>query len=79
MAVGRHKGPIFAGVGAWLALSYWLAVVRPRRMNCAPGEVCHVDSPAMRLNRRIYWASVAIYLAAVIFNYAALWWLRGQS
>jgi hypothetical protein len=79
MAIGRHKRPIFVGVGVLLAVNYWLAVVRPRRSNCAPGEMCHVDSPAMRLSRRIYWVSLAIYLAALTFTYAALWWVREPS
>jgi hypothetical protein len=79
ITIGRHKGAVFLGVGALLALNYWLAVVRPRRSNCEPGEVCHADSPAMRFNRRIFWASVGIYAAAVTFNYAALWWVRMQS
>ena len=79
MVVGRHKGVVFLGVGAMLTLNYWLAVVHPRRVDCAPGEVCHVDSPAMRFSRRIFWVSVGIYVAAVTFNYAALCWVRGQS
>lgn len=75
-AVGRHKGVVFLGVGALLALNYWLAVVRPRQQHCAPGEVCHVDSPAMRVSRAMYWASLAIYVIAVTLTYGALWWLR---
>jgi hypothetical protein len=79
MTIGRHTGMVFLGVGIVLALNYWLAVVRPRRMDCAPGEVCHTDSPAMRFSRRVYWVSVGIYAAAVAFNYAALWWVRMHS
>ena len=79
MVIGRHKGAVFLGVGGLLALNYWLAVVRPARLNCAPGEACFVDSPAMRLNRLLYWASVAIYAGAVIYYYAALLWVRMQS
>ena len=37
-------------------------------MNCAPGEVCHVDSPAMRLNRVLFWVSVVIYAGAVTLH-----------
>jgi hypothetical protein len=79
MDIGRHKTIVFVAVGALLALNYWLAVVRPRQLNCAPGEVCHVDSPAMRVNRALFWVSVVIYAGAVTFTYAALWWLRMQS
>jgi hypothetical protein len=79
MVIGRHRGAVFLGVGGLLALNYWLTVVRPARLNCAPGETCFVDSPAMRLNRRLYWLSVAIYTGAVIFYYAALLWVRMQS
>jgi hypothetical protein len=79
MVVGRHKGTVFLAVGGLLALNYWLAIARPRRMNCAPGEVCHIDSPAMRLNRLLFWTSAAIYLAAVVVTYTALWWVRMQG
>ena len=78
MNIGHHKGEVFLTVGALLAFNYWLTIVRPRRMNCAPGDVCHVDSPAMRFNRRLFWTSVAIYSGAVTFTYAALWWVRLQ-
>lgn len=79
MEIGRHKTVVFLTVGALLAVNYWLAVVRPQRVNCAPGEVCHIDSPAMRLNRMLFWLSVVIYAGAVTFTYAALWWVRMQS
>jgi hypothetical protein len=79
MAVGRHKGRVFLAVGGLLIVNYWLAVLRPQRTNCAPGDVCHVDSRAMRLNRVMFWISVSIYAGAVIFTYAALWWVRSQS
>lgn len=79
MTIGRHKGEVFLAVGSLLVFNYWLAIFRPRRMNCAPGDVCHVDSPAMRFNRVMFWFSVAIYTSAVVFTYAALWWVRRQS
>jgi hypothetical protein len=79
MAVGRHKDAVFAAVGLMLAVNYWLAIIRPRQMDCAPGEVCHVDSPAMRANRIMFWASVVIWAGAVTFTYMALWWVRLQS
>jgi hypothetical protein len=79
MEIGRHKTAVFLTVGALLAVNYWLAVVRPRQAHCAPGEICHVDSPAMRLNRMLFWLSVIIFVGAVTFTYAALWWVRMQS
>jgi hypothetical protein len=79
MEIGRHKTAVFVTVGALLTLNYWIAVVRPRQMNCAPGEVCHLDSPAMRVNRVLFWVSVVIYAGAVTFASAALWWVRMQS
>jgi hypothetical protein len=79
MVVGRHKTAVFAIVGLMLAANYWLAIVRPQRMHCAPGDVCHVDSPAMRASRIMFWSSVAIWVGAVTFTYAALWWVRLQS
>jgi hypothetical protein len=79
MIFGRHKTAMFIIVGVMLFANYWLAIVRPSRMNCAPGEVCHVDSPSMRLNRILFWTSVWIWAGAVTFTYAALWWVRLQS
>ena len=77
--ITRNKGLVFVGVGVMLLFNYWVAVVRPRRMNCAPGELCHVDSPAMRLNRRLFWVSVGVYSVAVTVTYAATWWVGSQS
>ena len=61
---------MFAVSGGLLALNYWLVVVRPRR--CAPGEVCHVDSPVMRFNRRLFWFSSLVYVVAMILTYGSL-------
>jgi hypothetical protein len=69
--VSRHKSLVFAVSAGMLALNYWLVVVRPRK--CQPGEVCHVDSPAMRWNRRVFWFSVAVYLAAAGTTFGSLW------
>ena len=69
-AIGHYKPWLFGGSAALLALNYWLVVVRPRR--CAPGELCHVDTPFMRFNRRLYWVSVTIFLVAVGVTYGGL-------
>ena len=53
-----------------MALNYWLVVVRPRR--CAPGEVCHMDSPVMRFNRRVFWVAAIVYVVAVALTYGSL-------
>ena len=79
ITIGRHKGDVFLAVGSLLVFNYWLAIVRPRRMHCAPGDVCHVDSPTMRVNRVMFWVSVMMYTSAVTFTYVALWWVRRQS
>jgi hypothetical protein len=79
MVIGRHKTAAFLSVGAMLTVNYWLAIVRPRRVDCAPGEICHIDSPTMRVNRILFWTSVVIWAGAVTFTYAALWWVRLQS
>lgn len=68
--VGHYKALLFSASGALLALNYWLVVVRPRR--CVPGELCHIDTPFMRVNRRLYWSSLATYLAAVAITYGGL-------
>jgi hypothetical protein len=68
--VSRHKNLVFVLSAAMLAANYWLVVVRPRR--CAPGELCHVDSPAMRWNRRIFWFSVAVYVGAAVLTFGSM-------
>jgi hypothetical protein len=70
IALSRHKGWMFFGSGLLLSLNYWLVVVRPRQ--CAPGEPCHPDTPAMRLNRRLFWISVGVYAVALVITYASL-------
>lgn len=68
--ISRHKNVVFVMAGGLLALNYWLVIVRPRR--CTPGEVCHVDSPLMRVNRRMFWLSVAVYLVALMVTFGSL-------
>ena len=65
--VQRYKAVMFAACGGVLALNYWLVVVRPRQ--CAPAELCHMDTPFMRFNRRLYWASLALFVAAIVLTY----------
>jgi hypothetical protein len=77
--VGRYKSVIFPAVGVLLAFNYWLVIVRPPRMNCAPGDVCHVDSRASRANRAMFWISTSIYVLAVVVTYGAQQWLRSQQ
>ena len=72
--VSRHKNLVFALSGALMALNYWLVVVRPRR--CEPGDVCHVDSPLMRFNRRLFWVSMIVLVCAVILTYGSEWVLE---
>ena len=79
MVISRHKDIVFPVVGALLAFNYWIAIARPKRMNCAPGELCHVDSPAMRMNRMLFWISVVIFLVALVLTYGSLWWVRAQQ
>ena len=72
--IGRHKNLMFGASAALLALNYWLVVVRPRR--CAPGELCHIDSPLMRWNRRVWRLSAAVYAAALALTYGSLFILE---
>jgi hypothetical protein len=66
---------LFSVSGVLLALNYWMVVVRPRE--CAPGELCHIDSPFMRFNRRLYWISLALFvIAVVVVTYGSLLVLR---
>src|ERR1051326_780576 len=67
--LGRHRSALFGASGILFALNYWLVFVRPRR--CAPGELCHMDTPFMRFNRRVYWTSVALFALALIVTYGS--------
>jgi hypothetical protein len=73
------KSYIFPAVGALLAFNYRLVVVRPRHMNCAPGDLCHVDSRTSRFNRAMFWVSCGIFGVAVVMTYGAQWWLATRS
>ena len=79
VSISRHKGWVYLGAAALLALDYWVIVVRPRRVHCAPGEVCYADSPAMRLSRYAFWTAVGIYVSAVSLGYGAELWFRLQG
>jgi hypothetical protein len=73
-AISRHKLPVFALSGGLIALNYWLVVVRPVR--CEPGAACHVDSPLMRFNRRVFWLSAVVYGIALAVTYGSLFILE---
>ena len=72
----RYKALMFGVSSVTLALNYWLVVVRPRR--CAPGELCHMDTPFMRFNRRLYWTSVVLLVSAIALTYGPEIVLRWQ-
>jgi len=67
----RHRPALFGVSGTLLALNYWIVLVRSRQ--CAPGDVCHVDSPFMRFNRRLYWISLALFVVALVVTYGSAW------
>jgi hypothetical protein len=79
VVISRYRGWVYLGAGGMLALDYWLIIVRPTGIHCAPGEICHVDSPAMRFSRYAFWTAVVIYVSAVSLGYGALLWLRLQG
>ena len=68
--ISRHKHLVFAASGLLLAVNYWLVVVRPR--HCEPGDRCHIDSPVMRWNRRLFRVSAALYVCALVLTYGSL-------
>jgi len=73
----RNRPLLFSVSGVLFALNYWMVLVRPRQ--CAPGELCHIDSPFMRFNRRLYWISLALFGVALIVTYGSLLVLRWIS
>ena len=74
VALERNRVVLFGVSAALLALNYRMVIARPRR--CAPGEMCHVDSPFMRVNRRLYWMSVALFVVALTVTYGGVVVLR---
>jgi hypothetical protein len=66
----RNRLVLFSVSGGLLALNYWMVAVRPRQ--CAPGELCHIDSPFMKINRRLYWISLALFIAALVVTYGSV-------
>jgi hypothetical protein len=70
VALERYRALLFSVSGVLLALNYWMVCVRPR--HCAPGELCHIDSPFMRFNRRLYWVSAALFVLALVVTYGGL-------
>ena len=75
--VQRYKAAMFAASAGVLGVNYRLVVERPRR--CAPGELCHMDSPFMRFNRRLFWLSVALFVIALALTFGSEWvvqWLE---
>ena len=70
----RYRPVLFSVSGMFLALNYWMVVVRPRQ--CAPGELCHIDTPFMRFNRRLYWISLVLFIVALAVTYGSLLVLR---
>ena len=74
VSLERHRPVLFSVSGGILLLNYWVVVVRPRR--CAPGQPCHIDTPFMRLNRRLYRISLALFTLALVVTYGTLLVLR---
>ena len=65
----RYRLVLFSVSAALLALNYWMVSVRPRR--CKPGELCHIDSPFMRCNWRLYLISAALFAVALVVTYGS--------
>ena len=70
VVMSRHKHLVFAASASLLIVNYWLVVVRPRQ--CEPGELCHVDSPSMRLNRRLFVVSAVVFVFAIVLTYGSM-------
>ncbi len=71
VTLSEHKAWVFAGSGAMLVLSGWL-LSRPGRACPADPELGAVCSRAQVWNRRVYWASVAIWGVGFAAAYLAL-------
>ena len=67
-----HKLVAFTIVGVLLSANYYLMYSYIPSKECAPGEVCHVDSPSSRLGRKVLWASVGVYTASLFVTYLLL-------
>lgn len=68
--LSRHKEWAFAAAGAVLA-GDCLLLYRGRAA-CDPGDGCHVTRPLGRWLRRVYWASVGLYLLGLASAYLSV-------
>ena len=66
-----HKGWVFGGSGALLAMSGWL-ISRPGRACPTQSELGALCDQTQGWNRRIYWVSVAIWGIGFFTAYLAL-------
>jgi hypothetical protein len=71
VTLSQHKLWIFAISGALLALSGWL-LFRPGRSCPADPELSRLCNRAQVWNRRVYWASVAVWGIGFFAAYLAL-------
>ena len=71
VTISRYKIWFFLGTGLVLALTYWM-LYRSARLRCVPDAQCAPANPLGRWARRVFWASVALYLVGVGTAYTPL-------
>lgn len=71
VTLSEHKAWVFAGSGTLLGLSGWL-IFRPERSCPVDPELAELCNKTQAWNRRIYWASVAIWSVGFAAAYLAL-------
>ena len=71
VTLSQYKVWVF-GVSALLLVgNYWI-LYRSASVACQPGGVCHVSHPFGRWMRRLFWASVVLYLVGFVAAYLSL-------
>ncbi|MFQ5551149.1 MAG: hypothetical protein ACE5FJ_07930 [Gemmatimonadales bacterium] len=71
VTLSRSKEWVFLLAGLLLAIDYWI-LYRSASPACQTGGVCHVSHPFGRWMRRVFWASVALYLVGLSAAYLLL-------
>ena len=67
-----HKLAVFTGVGLLLGINFYVMFRYMPSRDCAPGEVCHVDSRSSRLGRAMLWTSAGLYAVSLTVTYLFL-------
>lgn len=71
VVLSQHKAWVFLFAGLMLTGDYWI-LYRSTSAPCRPGGRCHVSHPFGRTMRRVFWASVSLYVLGLATAYVLI-------